>query len=359
MRVGLLIYGDLNLVSGGYIYDRKLVKSLEASGDNVEIVSLPWRNYSQHLADNFSQSFARKLKSLELDVLIQDELNHPSLFQVNRQLRARASFPIVSLVHHLRISEQHPGVLMPLYRWVEKRYLQSVDGFIFNSQTTKLAVEKLIGPGKPAVVANPAGDRLGIDISSSKIQTRAFAVGPLQLVFVGSVIPRKGLHTVLDALAGLNPDTWRLTVTGSLESDPAYARQLKARVAERGWQSHVTFAGNLEDKELRKILLESHALVMPSQYEGFGIAYLEGMSAGLPAIGSTTGAAHEIIREGKTGFLLNPGDIGALTGQLRKWSVDRVLLAEMSVAAREAYEVFPGWDASMKLVRNFLMRIVE
>ncbi len=52
MRLGLVIYGNLETISGGYLYDRKLVEHLERQGDQVEIISLPWRNYARHLGDN-------------------------------------------------------------------------------------------------------------------------------------------------------------------------------------------------------------------------------------------------------------------------------------------------------------------
>ena len=49
MRIGLIIYGSLDTVSGGYLYDRKLVEFLRGEGDTVEIISLPWRHYAAHL----------------------------------------------------------------------------------------------------------------------------------------------------------------------------------------------------------------------------------------------------------------------------------------------------------------------
>ena len=52
MRIGLVIYGALDTLSGGYLYDRKLVEYLRAQDDAVEIISLPWRNYAAHLTDN-------------------------------------------------------------------------------------------------------------------------------------------------------------------------------------------------------------------------------------------------------------------------------------------------------------------
>jgi len=54
MKLGLIIYGSLDTLSGGYLYDRKLVEYLRRCGDTVEVISLPWRNYARHLADNLS-----------------------------------------------------------------------------------------------------------------------------------------------------------------------------------------------------------------------------------------------------------------------------------------------------------------
>ena len=100
MKIGFLIYGSLDTLSGGYLYDRKLVEYLRAQGDEVETISLPWRNYATHLTDNLHFRLPA-----DLDLLIQDELNHPSLLSANTALR---TYPVISLVHHLRCSEQRP-----------------------------------------------------------------------------------------------------------------------------------------------------------------------------------------------------------------------------------------------------------
>jgi hypothetical protein len=145
VRVGLVIYGSLDTVSGGYIYDRMLVEHLRRQGEQVEIISLPWRNYGRHLVDNASPTLYHRLRQVSLDVLLQDELNHPSLFCLNRRLQAQVGYPIIAIVHHLRCSEARPAWQNRLYRWVERRYLSTVDGFIFNSQTTKAAVKGVLG----------------------------------------------------------------------------------------------------------------------------------------------------------------------------------------------------------------------
>ena len=160
MRVGLIIYGDLSITSGGYLYDRQLVRYLQEQGDEVEIISLPWRNYGRHLLDNLRLILAQRLRQSNFDILLQDELNHPSLFWLNRRLRSHITFPLISIVHHLRSSEQHPKWQLKFFRQVERSYLQTIDGFVFNSETTRATVIALSGQDKPGIVAYPAGNHV-------------------------------------------------------------------------------------------------------------------------------------------------------------------------------------------------------
>ena len=109
MRVGLVIYGDLEFPSGGFLYDRMLVHALRRAGDMVDVISLPWESYGRCLAHNFSRAVRARLRRWQGDLLLQDELVHPSLFLLNRNLGRAPGFPIVSIVHHLRTSEKPLG----------------------------------------------------------------------------------------------------------------------------------------------------------------------------------------------------------------------------------------------------------
>lgn len=360
MRVGLVIYGSLDTLSGGYLYDRKLVEYLRERGDSVEVISLPWRSYSRHLSDNFSTVLLRRLARLSLDVLLQDELNHPSLFMLNRRLRRLASYPIVSIVHHLRCDEDHPAWHKYLYRQIESLYLSTVDGFIFNSADTRRKVEGMLaGAGlrmPPCHVAYPGGNRLCPPACDEEIRQRS-AERPLRVLFAGNVIPRKGLHVLLDALAAVPAQSWKLTIVGNYHIDPPYTRSICQQIKRKGLSDDVRFTGVLNDTGLSGCMRDSHVLAMPSFYEGFGIVYLEGMGFGLPAIGTSSGAANEIITHGRDGFLVRPGDAAALAGYLSALALDRPRLARMSLAARETYLSRPTWEESMKSIRSFLAGI--
>jgi glycosyltransferase involved in cell wall biosynthesis len=370
MKLGLIIYGSLDTLSGGYLYDRKLVEYLRAQNDTVEVISLPWRNYAAHLADNFSFKLP-----VNLDILIQDELNHPSLIAANG---GKHPYPVISLVHHLRCSELRPKWQNNLYRVVEKKYLQSMDGFIFNSKTTKGVVNSLVGNSKPSIVAYPPTDRFGKAISEKEIKARALQ-NPLRVLFLGNIIERKGLHTLLEALRHSTFDL-RLDIVGSLTTEPNYAKQMQEFVTVNDLHLHrtafpgtarqgrcgavqvssiVQFHGALNNESLKQKLKQAHVLIVPSSYEGFGIVYLEGMAFGLPAIGTTAGAAGEIIEHGKTGYLIEPNDSTTLATHISQLASDRNLLTELSLNARKRYIQQPSWKETAGQIRAFLQSMIR
>ncbi len=349
MKIGLIIYGSLDITSGGYLYDRELVGYLRSQGDSVEISSLQRRNYFSNLGDNLSYKLPKYL-----DLLIEDELVHPSLLSANR---GSHSYPIISLVHNLRSSEARPAWQASLSRAIEKKYLETVDGFVFNSETTRDAVRVLVKEEKPNVVASPGGDRLG-SLTASTIQVRAMKPGALRVIFLANVTPLKGLHVLLKAIEQLSIEI-ELDVVGSLNIEPRYARHMQRRSCSLRPNAVVRFHGLLDGAELAQRLNQAQILIIPSFYEGFGIAYLEGMAFGLPAIGTTAGAIPSLIRDTENGFLVAPGDAEALACHLLELALDRDFLARLSLNALRTFQLQPIWQQSMESIRMFLLRALD
>ena len=152
------------------------------------------------------------------------------MLKANRQ---KHSYPVISLVHNLHSLEPRSTWQNDLYRVVERSYLNSVDGFIFNSNTTCDAVQALIGEQKPFIVANPPTDRFGSHPNENPIYSRAKESNPLRLLFLGNAIPLKGLHVLLEALRSLSFD-FRLDIVGSLNVDPTYARKMQEKTKTYG-----------------------------------------------------------------------------------------------------------------------------
>ncbi len=336
-----------------------LVEHLRSCGDTVEIFSLPWRTYGRHLFHNFPSRFWRSLTNAHLDVLLQDELNHPSLFVGNRLLKSKVEYPVVSIVHHLRCRELRKPWQNKFYETMERGYLSAIDGFIFNSMTTRSTVEALIGTTHPSVVAYPgrdAGDPLA---TADQVSKKSSEPGPLRILFVGSLIPRKELHTLLVALARLPLDAWKLDVVGSLDTDTDYVAMINRIVETQGIGSRVRMLGVLDRPSLTACYEHSQFLAVPSSYEGFGIVYLEAMGFGLPSMAGNVGAAHEVVTHGKDGFLVTPGDVDSMSGFINQLIQDRETLRKMGTAALDRYAVHPTWPESAEKMRNLLLEMVK
>ena len=358
MRIGLIIYGSLDSLSGGNLYDQIVVAGLARLGHEVEVIGLPAVSYPRRLGHNIAPGLCRRLLAKKFDILIEDELCHPSLILVNRRLRRHPARPLlIALVHHTMSDEPRRRWQNRILALVERRFLTSVDGFIHNSATTRHKVATLAPHDLPQVIAYPAGDRLGSPPATAVIEQRAQLPGPLQLLFLGNVIKRKGLQPLLQALAGIDRDIWQLLVVGRLDCEPLYFRQIQKLVEQFQLSSSVTFLGPLHDEKLREVLMGSHIFCMPYAYEGFGIAILEAMGFGLPAIGCTNGAAGETIDHGSNGYLLAPDDLSGLAPLLAHLHHDRQQLHRLALAARTSYLKHPCWQDSIEAIDAFLRQL--
>jgi len=353
MRVGLLVYGDMDTVSGGYLYNRQLVAYLRERGEQVAIISLPLRSYWRHLGDNFRSACVEQILAAKLDILIQDEMAHPSLVWLNRRL---GGLPVVTLVHLFTAFDQHPWYSAWFYRAIERRYLTSVQGLIANSQTTLAQARELLYDKLPAYcVAVPAGDHFPARyIDFAAIKQRGLLPGPLQILVVGNVIRRKGLHVLIKALNLLPAGDFQVTVAGRLDMEPAYVRQILDLIQAVGLAYRVKLLGEVQGADLVELYLRHQLMVLPSTFESYGIVYLEAQQFGLPVIGTTAGAAWEIITDGENGYLIKPEDARGLAEVLLKLHQGRELLVALSRNALAAFAGHAGWENSCKVIWQFL-----
>jgi glycosyltransferase involved in cell wall biosynthesis len=117
--------------------------------------------------------------------------------------------------------------------------------------------------------------------------------------------------------------------------------------------------GARPNAEVGTHLTRHQVLAVPSLYEAFGIAYLEAMGFGLPVLGTTAGAAGELITHAEHGFLVDPGDAAALAHHVRTLQHDRKRLQRMSLAAHRRARAHPTWDDCAGRVRGLIRQLVR
>jgi len=169
--------------------------------------------------------------------------------------------------------------------------------------------------------------------------------GLLSLVYVGLLVPHKGVHTVVEALSRLSPEIRervRLTILGS--GHPDYESTLRDLVKARNLARYVSFEHPIARTELPGFLARHHALVMPSIWEEpLALIMQEGLASGLAFVGSATGGTKEIIRDGENGLLFGPEDVDLLAEHVRRLALDpslcRTLAEQGQATARQKFSL--------------------
>ncbi|MFE6236466.1 glycosyltransferase family 4 protein [Cellulosimicrobium sp. NPDC057862] len=176
----------------------------------------------------------------------------------------------------------------------------------------------------------------GVDCAAFAVPRRPRADG-LRVVYVGRVIPDKGVHVLLDAVVALGRPTIELTVLGrpGFAADAPlspYEQDLRRRAQRAG--ERVRFGSFVPRPALPSRLAEADVVVVPSIWpEPFALTALEGMAAGAAVVASDVGGVPEAV--GDAGILVPPGDVAALAGALEALADDRQAL---DAAARAAVE---------------------
>jgi glycosyltransferase involved in cell wall biosynthesis len=355
LRIAFALYGDLNSVSGGFIYDRMLVEHLRVLGAEVDVVPMPWPSYAGGLLRNIaSPAFARPLT--HYDVLIQDELAHPSFALQNLSLRRRTR--VVGLLHNLT-SVQPSTVQKPLKRVVEAQYLRSLDGLIAVCRSS-LDDARAAGARCPSIVAYAGVDHVNAGIAYGAIDARASEPGALRVLFLAQVLRHKGLHRLVRAVAALSREVQlEVHVVGSTAADPPYIREVEDDIARHHVDARFVFHGELRGAALIGVLERAHVLALPSDREAYPLSCLEAQAFGLPVLVTDQGGTRELVDHGRDGYLLAPDDIRAWSACLEHLSRSRVALAELGCAARVRHEARPTWRDTAGQVLAFLRSVAE
>lgn len=147
--------------------------------------------------------------------------------------------------------------------------------------------------------------------------------GVINCLYVGSLVPRKAVHELLEALPGLLSRNRQvhLRLVGWGERD--YVAMLKRRTVELNLEGHVEFTGHVADlNELLQYYRQADIFVFPSQGEGFPRVIYEAMSQGLPVVTTAIGTIEAVLRDQEQALLVSPGYPELLAGAVERIIVD-------------------------------------
>lgn len=289
-----------------------------------------------------SVSFFVRRRQLILRELqrIQPDIVHGHGTEEQYALTAVTSpYPHVITFHGLmhRVQEVTPPPLFSLNhvsRWGEKIVLRKAREVICISGS----VEKFLRERNSAARCHRIANAVAPCFFEVQAETRP-ADEP-RLLFVGTIIPLKGLLHLIEAMAlaehrlGRNVKLSVIGPVGGGKTAAAYEATVRRRAEELRLGERIEWLGVQNERGIADALSTSDALVLPSFEETFGMCVAEAMAAGVPVVASRAGAIPELVEHGVTGLLVTPGNAAELADALCKVLLDVELRQRMVTAAR-------------------------
>ena len=335
--IHLVVPGPIETLTGGFIYDRHMADAMRGAGRLGALVCL--EGAYPRPGDKALESATRRLAAVPADgPLIVDGLALTALAGLANLLPADQ--PVIALIHHPLSDETglSPADANTLFR-AERQALKRATGCIVTSPATGRRLAdfgvsgerlRVVRPGLEQPASQPSGDRA--------------TGGPVRLLCVATLSPRKGQDLLIEAVVALRDLDWRLDLVGAAR-DPVFAAKITLMVTALGLQDRVRFHGEVEGERLGGHYRDADIFVLPSHHEGFGMALSEAMAHGLAIISTRAGAIPETVPN-EAGELINPGGVPALTSSLRCLIQGPAAREAAGAAARRAAACLPSWAQS-------------
>ena len=248
--------------------------------------------------------------------------------------------------------------------------LGSAVAVVANSQWTREQAQKVLRElGLDPLAEHVKVVPLGTDpaqfmpgLDTREVRARYRLNGDSWAVTVARLEPYKGVDTSLRAVAAVRKGGQDLhyLVIGAGKKGKEY----KKLARELGIGDVVRFTGNVPDRDLpalyntAQVYLGVSRRADATRVEGFGVALAEASACGLPVIAGKSGGLAEAVKDGETGFVVEPTEVEAVTGALRRLLGDQLLARRIGQAARKSVESYYNWDRVIRDLREIEAQVV-
>jgi len=345
MRIAFVAPAPFATLSGGYLYDRRIVEGLRDRGHEVEVLELAGRH---PVPDDAAHAAAREIlaRARPDQRLVLDGLGLPAFASLADELARRRA---VGLIHHPTTHET--GLADDA-----REALRRMETTVFPKLARIIAVSPHTAGQLTAEFGCDAGR---IDVVSPGTDPAERATGSggdaCAIIAVGTLMPRKGHDVLMRALARLTDLDWTLTIVGGGDRDPVHAHGLSALAEALGIANRITFAGEVTGKALDDLYARSDIFALATHWEGYGMVIAEALARGLPLAITAGGAAADLAPR-EASVVSPPGDANSLGRAMRRVMFDRALRAAMSDAAWAAGQRLPRWTDQAALFEAALLK---
>jgi glycosyltransferase involved in cell wall biosynthesis len=326
----LVTLGDPGQLTGGYLFHRRLAERASRHAARLDFVSFRPRLFPLPLLD--APGVLAAVERRRPDVMVIDSI-------VAWCLALRVTpIPTVGMLH------QPPGGID--FGPPRSSFQARLDRLAYRQMRRILVASESLAAEltrvQAKVVVVPPGRDVAADVGPPPGDLRQGRRAAL--LCVGNWVERKGILSLLDAFAALEPNAATLHLVGRTNLERRYGRRVWARLARADLVGRVMVHGPLSVAEVAALYAAADAFVLPSLKEPYGTVYGEAMAYGLPVVGWRAGNLPYLADDEVEGLLASPGDTNGLSTALRRLADDAELRQRLGTAARARALERPTWD---------------
>lgn len=330
------IPGDINTVTGGYIYECRLLEELRALGHDVTHIALG-DSFPDPSAAHMQDAIAQLTALDPSHALILDGLVYGS---IATEGLARVTAPIVAMIHHPLAYETGLDATARdhLFKTEKANLALAQHVLVPSPHTARILREDYAVPAAKITIAQPGTEVVGGTPSPTD---------PALILSVGLQHPRKGHDVLLNALAEVRDLPWRAAIVGGVHDAP-HAALLAQMVQDLGLSDRVDLMGRVPQDVLDGLYANASVFALATRYEGYGMVFDEALAWGLPIVTCATGAVPDTVPKG-AGLLVAPDHVGELSGTLARVLTDITLRGRMARVALRAGADLPTWQDTARV----------
>lgn len=337
-----VVPGDIEQLTGGYIYEKQLLLALRRIGWEIELLQVPGEFPDAKPQD--IAAVAEVLAALPAGTPVILDGFLPGAMPP--ETIAAVTPPFVAITHHPLGYETGlaPDRAQQL-REIERANLARAAHIIVPSPHTAETLASDFGVRRECITVAAPG------VARPARQDRA-PDAPTMILSVGQLVPRKGHDVFLEALHRIADRDWTAEIVGAAH-DRAYERSLRDQAERLGLAGRIRFAGLVPPEELHESYGRASVFALATRYEGYGMVFAEALVHGLPIVTCRAGAVADTVPS-EAGLLVAPDDAEAFAGALCRLLDDQKLRGRLSVAAAAHGRRLPTWEDTARIVADVL-----
>lgn len=309
MKIVVLNHPE-QVITGGHKYNQEFYNYLvEISGLEIQyypLLSKIYRGWKRFFSPFIELRQLTKIKKGDFVFFCDTTYKYHLILLLICRYFVRSQNIII--IHHFTYLGL-TGFSKVLYRFVQNFYYKSANIIIVPSPFTRDVAENELRGSRIEYIPLPFDNRY----------TPSSNYNNGELLFVGAIEPRKGLHFLLQAVdivkkSGLS---FKLNIVGKVVNEN-YCRELEKYICEHNLVSNVHFRGRVSLEELNSYYSTAEMFVFPSVLEGYGIVLVEALSHGLPIIAFENSAMPYTIKHNLNGYLAKNMDAKDFAKQIMK-----------------------------------------